>query len=81
VRETFHEATRRAQREYLAALMRETGGVVSDAAERAGMNRQNFYRTLSRLGVPYTVRRRPEPKPAPMRRANRGNAAWQSLGA
>jgi two-component system response regulator AtoC len=41
----------RMTREYLVALMRELGGNVTKAAERAGMERESLHRLLKRHGI------------------------------
>jgi DNA-binding NtrC family response regulator len=52
---SYHEvvelARDRATREYLVALMRELGGNVTRAAERAGMERESLHRLLKRHGI------------------------------
>jgi two-component system response regulator HydG len=52
---TFREAVQvardRVSRDYLAALLKETGGNVTRAAERAGMERESLHRLLKRYGV------------------------------
>lgn len=52
---SYHEvvrlATDRISREYLVALLREFGGNVTKAAERAGMTRESLHRLLRRYGV------------------------------
>lgn len=50
-REAVALARDRASREYLAALMREQGGSVTRAAERAGMERETLHRLLKRFGL------------------------------
>ncbi len=50
-REVVDLARDRASREYLIALMRELGGNVSEAARRAGMERESLHRLLRRYGV------------------------------
>ncbi len=45
------EARDRISREYLAALMKEFGGNVTRAAERAGMERESLHRLLRRYGL------------------------------
>jgi DNA-binding NtrC family response regulator len=50
-REMVDLARDRASREYLVALMRETGGNVTHAAERAGVERETLHRLLKRHGV------------------------------
>jgi DNA-binding NtrC family response regulator len=48
----FVELSReRATREYLAALMKEFGGNVTRAAERAGVERESLHRLLKRHGI------------------------------
>ncbi|MCK6533181.1 MAG: hypothetical protein L6Q84_09425 [Polyangiaceae bacterium] len=41
----------RVSREYLIALMREFKGSVTQAAERAGMERETLHRLLKRYGL------------------------------
>ena len=43
--DSFHAA-------YLGALLRRTGGNISEAARRAGLDRSNFRRVLKRYGNP-----------------------------
>jgi two-component system response regulator HydG len=50
-RDVVDEARDRVSREYLSALMREFGGNVTRAAERAGMERESLHRLLKRYGV------------------------------
>ena len=50
-REVVDLARDRASREYLIALMRELGGNVTEAARRAGMERESMHRLLKRYGV------------------------------
>jgi two-component system response regulator HydG len=50
-REAVELARDRASREYLIALMREFGGSVTAAAERAGMERESLHRLLKRYGL------------------------------
>ncbi len=50
-REAVETARDRVSREYLVALMREFGGNVTRAAERAGMERESLHRLLKRYGV------------------------------
>jgi DNA-binding NtrC family response regulator len=38
-------------RDYLVALMREFGGNVTRAAERAGVERESLHRLLKRYGI------------------------------
>jgi len=51
----YHEARRRYvhafERAYLAQLLEEAGGNVSEAARRSGLNRQYVYEMLERLGL------------------------------
>jgi transcriptional regulator of acetoin/glycerol metabolism len=52
---TYHDAVElardRASREYLIALMRQLGGSVTRATERAGMERDSLHRLLRRYGL------------------------------
>jgi DNA-binding NtrC family response regulator len=50
-REAVEAARDRASRDYLVALMREFGGCVTWAAERAGMERESLHRVLKRYGI------------------------------
>jgi DNA-binding NtrC family response regulator len=50
-REAVDLARDRASREYLVALMREVGGNVTAAAERAGVERETLHRLLRRYGI------------------------------
>ncbi len=50
-REAVELARDRVSREYLTALMREFGGNVTHAAERAGVERESLHRLLKRHGL------------------------------
>jgi DNA-binding NtrC family response regulator len=50
-REVVDLARDRVSRDYLVALLREFGGHVTHAAERAGMERESLHRLLKRYGV------------------------------
>ena len=50
-REIVDLAQERVSREYLIALMTEFGGTVTEAAKRAGMERESLHRLLKRYGV------------------------------
>ncbi|MBA3499619.1 MAG: sigma-54 dependent transcriptional regulator [Myxococcota bacterium] len=50
-REVVDLATERVSREYLIALMTEFAGNVTEAAKRAGMERESLHRLLKRYGV------------------------------
>jgi two-component system response regulator AtoC len=50
-RDAVEQARDRVSREYLAALMKEFGGNVTRAAERAGMERESLHRLLRRYGI------------------------------
>lgn len=50
-RDAVELARERASREYLIALMREFGGSVTAAAERAGIERESLHRLLKRYGL------------------------------
>jgi two-component system response regulator AtoC len=50
-RDVVDGARDRVSREYLGALMKEFGGNVTRAAERAGMERESLHRLLKRYGV------------------------------
>ena len=45
------DAFRFSTREYLITLMRELGGNVTEAARRAGMERETMHRLLKKYGV------------------------------
>jgi transcriptional regulator of acetoin/glycerol metabolism len=55
--DAFHEA-------YLGALLRRTGGNISEAARRAGLDRSNFRRVLKRYGNPIAPSTTPAAKAA-----------------
>jgi two-component system response regulator HydG len=50
-REMLEVARDRATREYLVALMKDLGGNVTQAAERAGIERESMHRLLKKHGV------------------------------
>ena len=50
-RDVLESARDRATREYLVALMKDLGGNVTQAAERAGIERESMHRLLKRYGV------------------------------
>jgi two-component system response regulator AtoC len=50
-RDAIAEARDRVSRDYLVALMREFGGNVTRAAERAGMERESLHRLLRRYAI------------------------------
>lgn len=50
-RDVVELARDRASRDYLNALMREFGGNVTSAAERAGVERESLHRLLKRFGI------------------------------
>ncbi|MBI5546126.1 MAG: sigma-54-dependent Fis family transcriptional regulator [Deltaproteobacteria bacterium] len=50
-REAVQVARERVSRDYLTALMKEAGGNVTRAAERAGMERESLHRLLKRYSV------------------------------
>jgi len=50
-RDMLDTARDRATREYLVALMKELGGNVTQAAERAGIERESMHRLLKKHGV------------------------------
>jgi two-component system response regulator HydG len=50
-RDAVEVSRERASREYLIALMREFGGNVTSAAERAGVERESLHRLLKRYGL------------------------------
>jgi len=50
-REAVDLARERVSREYLTALLKQTGGNVTRAAERAGMERESLHRLLKRYSV------------------------------
>ena len=50
-RDMLDTARERATRDYLVALMRDVGGNVTQAAERAGIERESMHRLLKKHGV------------------------------
>lgn len=50
-REAIAAERERATREYLVALLREVEGNVTQAAERAGIERESFHRLMKRHGI------------------------------
>jgi len=50
-RDMLDTARDRATREYLAALMKDVGGNVTQAADRAGIERESMHRLLKKHGV------------------------------
>ena len=50
-KDAIAEARDRVSRDYLVALMKEFGGNVTRAAERAGMERESLHRLLRRHGL------------------------------
>jgi DNA-binding NtrC family response regulator len=50
-RDAVEQSRDRVSRDYLAALMKEFGGNVTRAAERAGMERESLHRLLRRYGI------------------------------
>jgi DNA-binding NtrC family response regulator len=50
-REMLESARERATRDYLVALMKDLGGNVTQAAERAGIERESMHRLLKKHGV------------------------------
>jgi two-component system response regulator HydG len=50
-RDMLETARERATRDYLVALMKDVGGNVTQAAERAGIERESMHRLLKRHGV------------------------------
>jgi len=50
-REVLDLAKDRALRDYLVALMKDLNGNVTQAAERAGVERESMHRLLKRYGV------------------------------
>jgi DNA-binding NtrC family response regulator len=50
-KDALAEARDRASRDYLVAIMKEFGGNVTRAAERAGMERESLHRLLRRYGL------------------------------
>jgi two-component system response regulator HydG len=59
-REAVDIARDRISRDYLVALMREFGGNVTRAAERAGMERESLHRLLRRYAIRSDDFKRPE---------------------
>lgn len=81
---TYRKALLDWQRQYFTRLLNEHNNNISRVAFVAGVNRQNLYVILKRVGI--MVRRAASAeKPAASgktmfpRNVNRGNAAWQSL--
>jgi two-component system, NtrC family, nitrogen regulation response regulator NtrX len=58
-REAMDLAQREAAREYLSAVLAESGGNVSRAARRAGMLRETLHRMLGKLGLRAEAFRQP----------------------
>jgi DNA-binding NtrC family response regulator len=50
-RDMLEAARERATRDYLVALMKDVGGNVTRAADRAGVERESMHRLLERHGV------------------------------
>jgi two-component system response regulator GlrR len=48
---SFNEARQRFERTYIDQVLEESGGNLSQAARRSGMDRSNFRRLLERHGV------------------------------
>jgi DNA-binding NtrC family response regulator len=48
---SFQEARLRFERSYLDQVLADSGGNLSEAARRSGMDRSNFRRLLERHGV------------------------------
>ena len=56
-REALEAMRERFSRDYLLALLRECGGNVTRAAERAGVERESLHRLLRRAGLDASVYR------------------------
>jgi two-component system response regulator HydG len=67
--QSFPDARARFERSYLEQVLQDSGGNLSQAARRAGMDRSNFRRLLDRHGV------RP---PTPLARDDQGDEAAES---
>jgi DNA-binding NtrC family response regulator len=65
---TFYEAMSEARRDYLIAVLSQEKGHRTKAAMVAGLHRTYFMKLLRVHGL------------TTLRKFNRGNAAWQSLG-
>ncbi len=56
---TFHQAKAQVveefEREYLASMLRDCGGIASRAAQRSGLSERNFYEKLKRYGIHSTT--------------------------
>jgi DNA-binding NtrC family response regulator len=50
-RDMLEAARERATRDYLVAVMKDVGGNVTQAAERAGIERESMHRLLKKHGV------------------------------
>lgn len=50
-KEAMELATRHASRQYLAGMLRRTGGNVTKAAELAGIERESFHRLMRKMGL------------------------------
>jgi DNA-binding NtrC family response regulator len=50
-KEAMDRMTRRCQKEYVLEMLRKCGGGVAEAAERAGITRESFYRLMRRCSL------------------------------
>lgn len=57
---SLSEATREFQRQMVQQVLRETGGNLTEAAKRLGLQRSNFYRKLRQLGLPLPREAKPK---------------------
>jgi DNA-binding NtrC family response regulator len=74
----YAQALRLWQREYFRALLEDNANDVRQVAKITGLNRTSLYRKLKVLDI--QVSEWQQVVPGRTRRANTGNAAWQSLG-
>jgi DNA-binding NtrC family response regulator len=74
----YAQALRLWQREYFRALLEDNANNVRQVATIAGISRAHLYRKLKALDI--HVSEWQQVVPGRTRRANTGNAAWQSLG-
>jgi DNA-binding NtrC family response regulator len=50
---TLREARERFERQYLEEILVQAGGVVAEAARKAGIQRQHFYKKMKHYGIPW----------------------------
>jgi len=62
-REAMDRMTRRCQRDYLLEMLRKCAGDVAEAADRAGITRESFYRLIRKCGLDIDRVRREIPGP------------------